>query len=227
MRYQTGRFLAMAATLTIGLSSCANVENNGTRHRTEADLIRILDSAPLFEGHPLRIMRSEQIRKTLSALDGLKKEGVAQPGSCLDLTLANALDLPEAEAVLAGYTGEDGSGPLVVSLLSGLDADAVDRAQHALASLVDRCPEVTVTTPADKIRSTGLRIDAPVDTAGTLGVQITHEFAGTEPIVTNFYTAVKNGVLITVQFTASKIMRDGDVYLAAGMLDSLADAVRP
>jgi hypothetical protein len=146
MRDHTGRFLAMTATLAIALSSCTAVQNNGTRHRTEADLVRILDSAPPFDGAPHRLMRSEQIRKSLTALDGLKEEGVAQPSSCLDLTLANALDLPEAEAVLVGYTGEDASGPLVVSLLSGLDADAVDRAQRAMAALVDRCPEVTVKT---------------------------------------------------------------------------------
>lgn len=227
MRYHTGRFLAMAATLAIGLSSCANAQNIGTRHRTEADLIRILDSAPAFEGDLLRIMRSEQIRKTLSALEGFEEEAIAEPKSCLGLTLASALDLPDAEAVLAGYTGEDANGPLVVSLLSGLDTDAVDRAQHAISTLVDRCPEVTVTTPADKIHSTGHRIDAPVSTTGTLGVQITHEVAEKDTNVTNFYTAVKNGVLITVQFTASGTMRDGDVYLAAAMLDSLAEAVRP
>jgi hypothetical protein len=174
MRHHAGRLLAMAATLTIGLSSCASVQIDGTRHRTEAELVRILDSAPPFEGAPLGLMRSEQIRTSLTALDGLKKEGVAQPSSCLDLTLANALDLPDAEAVLVGYTGEDASGPLVVSLLSGLDADAVDMAQRAMAALVDRCPEVTVMTSTDKIRSTGHRIDAPVDTAGTLGVQQAH-----------------------------------------------------
>lgn len=115
-----------------------------------------------------------------------------------------------------------------MSLLSGLDAVAMDRAQYARTALVDRCPEVTVTTPDFRMHSAGRRIDAPVDTAGTLGVQITHESAqGGERTVTNFYTAVKNGVLITVQFTAMATMHDGDVFVAADMLDSLAGAVRP
>lgn len=130
--------------------------------------------------------------------------------------------------VIVGYTGEKAQGPLVVSLLSGLDAVAMDRAQYSRTALVDRCPEVTVTTPDFRMHSARRWIDAPVDTAGTLGVQITHgSVQGGERTVTNFYTAVKNGVLITVQFTAMATMHDGDVFVAADMLDSLAGAVRP
>lgn len=75
-----------------------------------------------------------------------------------------------------------------MSLLSGLDAVAMDRAQYARTALVDRCPEVTVTTPDSECIQTG--VGSTPHRHGWNARRSNHSRIrpGGERTVTNFYT---------------------------------------
>ena len=196
---------------------------------TEAELLHLLESAPAPADQVIETLSSAQVRDKLSEFRETSDRHTARPAGCVGLAFANALDVAKgataaAISVLPGDSRDlESMSAFSMSAMSGLDPQAMGLARDALASLVDRCAEVALSGGKDgTIQSAGRRISIPARTAGAQAVRVHHVFPSGDTRETVLISALKAGVLLTVQVTA-RTLSDADLRSAAQMLDRVAD----
>ncbi|MHC6219225.1 hypothetical protein [Arthrobacter sp. MMS24-S77] len=236
MKIQSRLLVAVGGVLIIGLTACTasavTIEPTpssvtptpsmaATRAYSESELAKLVMFGPKG-GEKFTAVPSEQIRKARDKITTAMSQWESEPSDCANMAMTSVLDLPENAAVMAGTNGTSTSaGPISISLLSGLDATGLGKALHAKSALVDRCPNVSIGSGAGPIHTIGKHATVETRTPGSIAVQRYVEFPTGEKSTTVFISALKGGVVLTVQ-VHGRTLSEADIRDAAEMLDRVA-----
>ncbi|WP_247048192.1 hypothetical protein [Arthrobacter rhizosphaerae] len=223
---------AVVGMLIAGLTACAASAETpeptptavASKAFSESELAKLVMFGPR-DGEKFTVVTSQQIRKARDKTRAAMSQWESEPSDCADMPITSVLDLPENAVITAATNGTPTTaGTLSISLLPELDAAGLEQALHAKAALMERCPKVVIGSGAGPIHTTGKHVTVPTRTPGSVAVQSSVDFPTGEKKTTVFITAVKGGVVLSVQTTGSTLS-EADLRAAAEILDRVADHI--
>ncbi|WP_144629256.1 hypothetical protein [Arthrobacter woluwensis] len=235
--------LALSAASLLAVTACsgpAQQQSGGTsggggqsaapvaaKKYSEAELEAVLKASKGADGKELKVLPSADLKKSLEASKELLAKTKVTPAECGGGDVTAGLQMLDGATTAVGTsTGADGIPSQAVSLISGVDASALEGALSKSKDRLEKCKTMTVEIAGQKAEATTETLQISAKTPGATAFETTTGLpGGASKMKQVSVMAVKNGVAITSVSLAGGA-GTADVEKAVATLDAVADQIK-
>ncbi|MGP0222497.1 hypothetical protein [Paenarthrobacter sp. NCHU4564] len=213
-----------SSTATSSPSETATPTPTVAKQYTNDELMELVKQIKTADGADLTVMSSEDLAQE-NPMKALLSMMTIEPAECADLaTLGGSEPLPGSTTAAGADVTSGAAGVMsVVTLTSGVDADALTKSVEDSSAHAAKCATMTLTMAGQSLTVATEKVDGISKVPGTVGYKTAMSLPDGQKQSTYMAFAIKDGVLISA--TASGKTAETEGAAAAGALMDQAAAL--